>query len=80
MTRARRAAYKAHCRVRLINYRHQAEVRLPDGSVVEVWLVGGKMRVIGGDPISNEEKEILTEKVLTFFSNFSEQEQRILFA
>ena len=80
MTSAKRAAYKARMTVRVVDRSFGlAEVWLPGGAIVQVWFVRGRVEIFGGDPITSIEKEILTEKVLAFFSNFSKQEQGILF-
>lgn len=77
MTPSKRASCKARMMVRVEDYDlRRAEVRLSDGAIVQVWLVGNRVRVVGGDPISCEEMEILSEKVRVVFSK---QEQGILF-
>ncbi|MEK7525479.1 MAG: hypothetical protein AAB561_00470 [Patescibacteria group bacterium] len=77
MTTSKRASYKARTMLRVTDESlHQAEVRFPDGAIVQVWLVGREIHLTGGDSISLEEMEILTEKV---HKTFPENKQLGLF-
>mgnify|MGYP001561963441 CR=1 FL=1 len=81
MTPAQRAWYKSRIVARLVDLDlHRVSAIMPDGEMVNLMVIGGKMRFISGSVITGNELSILEELVTELIQKSEQPKQLGLFA